>query len=335
MCLIVETRATMTDAPDPGASTLSPDEAFGVLGNETRMEILQVLADADDALSFSELRTRVGMRDSGRFNYHLDQVVGHFVQQTVTGYELARPGQRVIEAVLSGAVTESPVIERTSIDWRCHYCDGGPLEVDYREEQVGVYCPDCEGLYGGERDPEESALPAERERLYYMRLPPAGIAGRDPEEVILAASRWTNAESVTTAFGICPRCSARLDESVAVCGTHARTDRLCPDCNRRYAVLYETSCTNCVFETEIVLGNKLLTNLEVRAFLIEHGMNPLFPQSKRFRETFIDYDEEVRSVDPLEVILTFAVDDDAISVTVDDAIEVVDVTRGPTTEPDD
>jgi len=54
----------MTGDPD-GTSTLPPDDAFAVLGNETRMEILRALGDADGPLPFSELHDRVGTRDSG------------------------------------------------------------------------------------------------------------------------------------------------------------------------------------------------------------------------------------------------------------------------------
>lgn len=95
----------MAAESDSGGPTLPPDDAFSVLGNETRMEIIQELADASDRLPFSELRDRVGVSDSGQFNYHLDKLVGHFVEDTEDGYGLRRAGERVIEAVVSGAVT--------------------------------------------------------------------------------------------------------------------------------------------------------------------------------------------------------------------------------------
>jgi DNA-binding HxlR family transcriptional regulator len=54
-------------------------EAFEVLGNEIRTAMVLELADAGP-LSFSELRERVGVTDSGRFNYHLEKLVGRFVR---------------------------------------------------------------------------------------------------------------------------------------------------------------------------------------------------------------------------------------------------------------
>ncbi|WP_227376931.1 winged helix-turn-helix domain-containing protein [Haladaptatus halobius] len=74
-------------------------DALEALGNEIRMSILRELADADGSLSFTELRKRVGLRDTGKFNYHLTKLCEYFVRQTETGYELGHAGTRVITAV--------------------------------------------------------------------------------------------------------------------------------------------------------------------------------------------------------------------------------------------
>jgi hypothetical protein len=81
-----------------GAAGERATEAFATLGNETRLSILLALWEAyepfvaTNAVAFSELRERVGMRDSGQFNYHLDKLRGHFVRKTDAGYELRRAG---------------------------------------------------------------------------------------------------------------------------------------------------------------------------------------------------------------------------------------------------
>jgi hypothetical protein len=122
----------MSTGTDERDTPLAPDEAFAALGNETRMEILRTLGDADEPLTFSELRDRVGMADSGQFNYHLGKLGEHFVGGTEDGYRLQRAGKRVVEAVLSGAVTGAPVVEPTETDDACLYC-GAPTTVSYRE----------------------------------------------------------------------------------------------------------------------------------------------------------------------------------------------------------
>lgn len=49
-------------------------------------------------LSFTELRERVGVADSGRFNSHLTELCGRFVRETPAGYELGYAGAAVVDA---------------------------------------------------------------------------------------------------------------------------------------------------------------------------------------------------------------------------------------------
>jgi DNA-binding transcriptional ArsR family regulator len=75
-----------------------PAEAFELLGDETRLAILRALADADEPLTFTRLRERCGVADSGRFSYHLRRLCEYFVHETTDGYELEPAGDRVIAA---------------------------------------------------------------------------------------------------------------------------------------------------------------------------------------------------------------------------------------------
>lgn len=52
-----------------GNTTLAPDEAFAVLGNETRIRILQVLGETDGPLPFTELQDLVGIRQGAQAEY--------------------------------------------------------------------------------------------------------------------------------------------------------------------------------------------------------------------------------------------------------------------------
>ncbi|QLH84600.1 ArsR/SmtB family transcription factor [Halosimplex pelagicum] len=75
-----------------------PAEAFEVLGDETRLDILRALAEAEEPLAFTRLRERCGVADSGRFSYHLRRLCEYFVRETDEGYELGHAGDRVIAA---------------------------------------------------------------------------------------------------------------------------------------------------------------------------------------------------------------------------------------------
>jgi hypothetical protein len=72
-------------------------EVFTLIADENRLAIVRALAEApaegdSTALSFPALRDRVGMRDSGQSNYHLENLVCQFVQETDEGYRLRFPG---------------------------------------------------------------------------------------------------------------------------------------------------------------------------------------------------------------------------------------------------
>lgn len=68
---------------------------FDLLGDKTRLRIVESLLEADpEPLRFSEIRSRVGARDPGRFNYHLNRLRGSLVEQRDEGYVLTREGRQ-------------------------------------------------------------------------------------------------------------------------------------------------------------------------------------------------------------------------------------------------
>jgi hypothetical protein len=128
----------------------NPTDPLSVLGHEVRMDILRALAEADGPVSFSRLRERVGLRDSGTFNYHLQELCRYFVRETREGYELGDAGSRVIGAA-GGAAAPSSDDETTT----------GAEEAPAAADES---CPVC-----GERDCE---------RLFHVHLGPAWLGGR-------------------------------------------------------------------------------------------------------------------------------------------------------------
>jgi DNA-binding transcriptional ArsR family regulator len=316
----------MPDDPPETETRPSPDDAFALLGNDTRVAILRILGEADEPLTFSELHDRVEMRDSGQFNYHLEKLVGHFVKKAEDGYTLRRTGRRVVEAVLSGAVTETPSLSRTPVDETCNRC-GAPVEISWTSGSVRMYCTECAGTYGRARG-ERPAMPAERGYLGRLPLPPAGVRNRTPDEVLRAAWTWGNLEIYAMASGICPRCSATVETETYVCDDHDASDGLCPACESVYAVHVGMGCTNCIFKSGGAAAIALLTETALLTFQTEHDLNPIAPDSIRvLNDVHSGYDEEILQRDPLRVRFTFHVDDDCLSLTVDENLDVVDVAR--------
>lgn len=111
-------------------------DALSVLGNETRIRILRALADAADPLTFTELREAVGVRDTGKFNYHLTKLCEYFVRETSDGYELGHAGSRVLAASQAAA---NPV--STDIVDTCPVCGETDCEKLFHVHLTSVPLP--------------------------------------------------------------------------------------------------------------------------------------------------------------------------------------------------
>lgn len=74
-------------------------ESLQLVTDETRRAIVTTLWNADEPLRFSTLRRRAGIRDSGRFNYHLQKLRRRCVRDTGDGYALTAQGERFIAAM--------------------------------------------------------------------------------------------------------------------------------------------------------------------------------------------------------------------------------------------
>lgn len=105
-----------SDPGDGRAPGLTPGEAFSMLGNETRVALLQTLWNVGRPITYSELKDHVGIRDSGRFNYHLDRLVGHFVDRVGGGYRLTVAGEQAVQAVNANMFTEDPSYWPSEVD---------------------------------------------------------------------------------------------------------------------------------------------------------------------------------------------------------------------------
>lgn len=105
-----------------GGHSNDSTDALAVLGNEIRMTILRELAEAEGALSYTELRERAGLRDSGKFNYHLTKLCRYFVREVEDGYELGHAGTRVIAAAGLPVGTGASTVEEFEVESTCPVC---------------------------------------------------------------------------------------------------------------------------------------------------------------------------------------------------------------------
>lgn len=83
---------------------------FTLLSDETRLRTVfelvlrRVECPADPTLSFSNLRSRVGAGDTGRFNYHLGRLQGDIVEKVNGEYQLTPTGEAIGVTLVLGAL---------------------------------------------------------------------------------------------------------------------------------------------------------------------------------------------------------------------------------------
>lgn len=291
---------TEVPADTPGCS---PDAAFAAVGNETRIQILRALGEADGPLTFSALHDATDYNSSSNFAYHLDRLTDQFIKTDGDGYQLTSAGRRIVEAIHSGAITETPRVDRTPVDIPCHFC-GGVVEVRYAEERLERFCTECEGMWGSQPDGFLGAL----------SLPPVGLQHRTLDEAVKAAWLWQQRDLFSIAARLCPRCSDRLDHELLVCEDHSQAGDRCPACSNRYAASLRFACHTCGFGGTGSLPLILLDQLAMMRFFVDQRLHPVQPDSiTDYHRIVSDYEETVRSVAPPEVVLTFRWADASIS----------------------
>lgn len=231
---------------------VAPEDAFSLVANEIRMTILRALWTADGPLSFSELRERAGVRDSGKFNYHLGELVGRFVEKGATtdggddAYALRYPGERIMGAVNSGALTRSTTVEAVPVAGACYEC-GGDLAASYEDERAEVDCQECGTV------------------TMSFDVPPAVVEGRDPEAVPRAFDDWVRLRMELARRGFCPMCSG------VTTPFHLEVPEMAEAPAELTMVGFE--CEQCGQVAQTVAGATLLDHPVVVAFHLDHGVD--------------------------------------------------------------
>ena len=225
-------------------SDLDPVSVFSLLGDETRLAILRTLyaetrkrGTGRGTVAYSTLREAVGEPDSGKFNYHLSRLTGHFVEKFPGGYALREPGKEVVRALRQETITRSPAFGPAETDAACPRC-GGAVRVSYTNEHVFAHCVDCVGLLEFEYIPAGTLLA--------VTLPPAGAAARDLSTLLAPATLRFEHRLKMMAGGVCPECGGTVTRTLRECEGHRHTaSTTCDRCHTAFGALLELGCETC------------------------------------------------------------------------------------------
>lgn len=293
---------TMNDV-DTGTDNekLTPADAFSVVANDIRVEILCALAAAErraearSTVSFSDLFHAVDVRDSGLFNYHLETLLGHFLKKSESGYELTYAGRKVVRIVMEGAFSER-IVEPFEVDGTCHECHG-PLSASYENGRMAVECLGC-GQFG-----------------IYGAFPPGGVEDRTPTEIADAFDTHVRAKLELIVEGICPECRGSI---------HSRILPGTPDhwSYDGFDMIAHHRCERCEYQLWPAVSLHLIAHPDVRSFFFEHEKDPRETHLWNYRWAVTHQLAEIHSNDPWEVEVQIPVADDELRVTLDGNLDV-------------
>jgi hypothetical protein len=303
---------------------IPPEDIFSVLQNEVRLAVLRVLwAAEDDPVSYTELERRSTV-DTNNFNYHVDQLVGHFVRRTEDGYELRQAGTAVLRVVIAGSMTDHVTLGPIEIAARCPYC-GFAIEIQYADGLFTARCTDCAGVTREKNSPRGTIL--------RYAFPPAGVVDRTPAELLEAAHVLYDAKITPMLNGVCPECAATVDHSLDVCDEHRLADDgVCETCNGRFRVWTTHECCRCGYTRQFVPWFKLLSEPAVISFYYEQTdiVRPIPFNKLSFRNApdVRSINQSVVSTDPIRIQVEIPLESAVLRATIDENLELVDIERG-------
>ncbi|WP_435359755.1 winged helix-turn-helix domain-containing protein [Haloarchaeobius sp. DFWS5] len=288
-------------------ATRTPEAAYGLVANETRLAILRALWEADEkCLSFSELRDAVGMKDTGQFNYHLSKLVGTFIDRVESddtdddgasgrdgGYEIRYAGLAVLGAILSGVYTRETSVGPVPVGAECMDCGAG-LEARYEDERATVACTDCGEQFMG------------------YSLPPGVVEGRDGDDLPAIISDYLYTVMTQVTAGFCPICTGQMVPEPV-------------EKERGWHAVYD--CERCGMTITSTLAGAVVDHPAVVGFHYDHGID----MRRAFvweLDWFSPESATVVNDDPWRATIDFAFADETLTVTLDASLEVVAVERG-------
>lgn len=295
-----------------------PEHIFQAVGNELRIEILNRLAEATEPIPFTTLQEELGLEDSGKFNYHLGKLTGHFVRKSSRGYELRHAGRAVIKAIRSGSMTHDPNVESLPISSDCPFC-GGTQQLSYKNETLDLRCQDCDGVIDG--DNFESGT------LMSYDFPVSGLRNRGYDEIAHAAHRLYDVEVVALIGGVCPDCAGTVVPELELCTEHtSNSTTVCDVCNTKFAAWCKFTCQICEHQRKFPPWFKAMLHPAVISFYHEVAdITEPIPFPKLLSGESPDYgtvSESVRATDPIELAFTFHYQDEACTVVLDEALDI-------------
>ena len=320
-----ETRLT----PNLDLDGLSPDEAFAILGNDIRLDIIRVLWKADAAyqfddgsdsvetMAYSELRRQIKLDDNGKFNYHLSELDPFFIRKTDEGYRLSGAGKQVARTIIAVSGADS-IDFSVELDETCPFC-GGPLQAAYENQWLRIQCTECHGLFGDQ---------APAGTLFLTHYPAAGLSAHDSQQAMTAGLYRCALDIAYLMYGVCRECAGSISSSVSVCDSHnCGEEYLCADCRTPFPAWAEMRCETCGFAKRLPVEMFVTGLVAVVGFFDAEEIDDLAHSLSGALDVLRNRVITDISTEPFRVTVTVELDATSFVVTLDDEMTIVDRNR--------
>lgn len=274
------------NSPDDQRS--DPSDAFSALSDPLRVDILRELSahhrttgEAD--IGFADLRRRVGVRDSGRFRYHLNELREYFIERTEDGYRLTHAGIQVVAAIIAGTYTETVSMGPDELDSQCPFC-GQAAIATYEDGVCFVTCDDDHALF-------------------QWSVPPNASTDATLLEIVDLAQMLAFQAIEQTLLGVCPQCYDTIETTVTA-GEGSRP-------------VFRAVCDTCGAQVVGPVAFCLLVDPDVAAFCGKHGLTVRDDHVWEFPFVADDAGFTIIDEDPVRIECTISLDNETLTVTVD------------------
>ncbi|AGB17701.1 hypothetical protein Halru_3135 [Halovivax ruber XH-70] len=295
------------DESDPSA--LDAETAFSLLADETRVAIVRELGEATASpetgiahLGYAELQSRVDIRDSGRFNYHLTKLCGNYVAKEPDGYRLRWPGMVLFRTLVAGLLTEesTPALADVDVGTDCHRCSH-PIELTRYETLVRVRCSTCDANYTD------------------ISLPSHGLVDRDRDALLQTVHRRSRSIMSAMTAGQCPWCAQAVEPEI-----HAESPLPSQHDTRDLDAYVVYHCTECTGFQYAPVAQTLCYRPVTISFFHEHGRDLTAIPRWELAWAVTDRTTTVLDRDPWRFSIRVPLESSELVVELDERLAVVD-----------
>ncbi|MFB6254461.1 MAG: hypothetical protein ABEI06_07620, partial [Halobacteriaceae archaeon] len=130
--------------------------------------------------------------------------------------------------------------------------------------------------------------------------------------------------------GLCSACSGPISSRLEICSDHV-SEGVCPRCDREFQAVAKFRCQVCKDGHATTPAMIAMFHPAVSGFYYNHGITAHwhaddFQSITNVMDLVSEHESEVHSLDPPEVVVTISRDGDALEITFDETMTVVDVT---------